>query len=1268
MLMPTMQTHTPLFTEGFLAGAFKGEYQQYQANEDATLLARLRKWAAREAQKETRDEHTFIGTFFEQTWGYVANGAAQVDEGHQLSPQHPVPRAGQGGGMGAADLAIGYFGRSGVAATPQVLCEFKDIRSGLDAPQSRKGNTRSPIKQCADYLKETRAELIGNEPIQPQWGLVTDMNEFRLYFWGRMPAQCQRFVITPRKGDGSTALTGDDDRACFQRFMFWRLLRADLLLSIGGASRLQQMLGAQGQHEKALEAGFYRHYRAFREALYTALVAYNPGKGTRGELVRLSQRIVDRLIFVLYCEDMGKALDFPQHLLRDTLKEQAALSSYSPSSNAIWTQINELFTAMANGTPFGEQRINYFNGGLFAPDPVLDGLKLPNIVFCTKGQHEAIDSAPSTLLYLSATYNFGIAGDGKSSITLLTLGRIFEQSITELEIRAAEEDGLLSIGGLSKRKRDGVYYTPEWVTAYIVAETIGQRLNHIKQALDWDEAALPDLDDGKKLRKGDALSHYCRKLAAYRAQLETLRVLDPACGSGAFLIQALQFLLAEHQRVTDLHNQVNPQQELFDPDQCTRQILARNIYGVDLNPESVEITKLALWLHTAVPGAPLTTLDANIRCGNSLVGPEFYSWRSDLLTGLTVDAKERINAFDWPASFPEVFKAGGFDCIVGNPPYVKLQNFRKVDNHAASFLVEGRSSASEPVYFSTQTGNFDLYLPFIEKGLALLAPQGRMGYIAPSVWLKNEYGEGLRQRIQQTGQLESWVDFASYMVFDEAIVYCALQFFTQASNKALRFAYAPDGALSDSLPHRMPYTELPSADAAWNLLPPEERALMAKLYAKAKTLEEVAGGIVVGIQTSADDIYHLTRIGHHRYRSKAGEEVSLEDALMKPLVSGPEAERYATPVTDTYLLFPYQVTPQASGGADTALYTAAEMAQQFPLGWAYFKRNEKILRARESRKMDVDDGWWAYNYPKNLDKQHLRKLIVPRLVSQLYCAVDDHGAFCLDNVDAGGIVVASAEQAAFIAGLLNSPVLNWAFLRISKPFQNGYYSANKQFIAPLPIPTLKVAAQKAIAAQAQQLQTLHTRARDLTTQLEKRLAACQWQAHKLATLWPAVPSAETLKAQASKRLTAREATAWAKAEHQLQVDALRTALLAKLSTAPSLLVRDADGELSLLAGGEPLLHSIFYSASSEPLKPAWWRAQVRNGKSPQALVKALLKTPSADNPALTEQIQQLDTTLETLHAEIAAAEHTINTAVIAAFGLGEAEQQMIANDVRKGWK
>src|SRR5258708_5210813 len=286
------------------------------------MIDRLDAWSNKAFQKETSAEIAFVNIFFEQTWGYTQSGKGHAPKGYTCYPKFPVAGAGAEGGVGEADCALGVFGRSDVPPTPQVLCEFKDVRSNLDAPQKRKGNNRSPVKQCADYLREAMKPLFGNEAIEPTWGVVTDMNEFRLYWRNTMRSQYQRFIIKKATTDEGVSLLEKTDEASFQRILFIKLFHADSLLTVGGASPLLKLLKDQRYQEKEIENLFYREYRAYREHLVQVLIASNPTfSGTKGRLVRLAQKLIDRCIFVMFCEDMGEQLSFPPNALRDYLAE-----------------------------------------------------------------------------------------------------------------------------------------------------------------------------------------------------------------------------------------------------------------------------------------------------------------------------------------------------------------------------------------------------------------------------------------------------------------------------------------------------------------------------------------------------------------------------------------------------------------------------------------------------------------------------------------------------------------------------------------------------------------------------------------------------------------------------------------------------------------------------------------------------------------------------------------------------------------------------------
>lgn len=1257
----------------FLRSVWALEYEAFKnSGKEAEIESRLRTWAKRDDHKETSAEAAFLQTFFSEMWGYSFAGKEHSKDGYTLYPKYPVKGAGEKGGTGEADLAAGWFIRENVPATPQILCEFKDIKSSLDAPQKTRKNKRSPVKQCLDYLAAARRGMFGNESVLPTWGIVTDMNEFRLYWYDRAPQQYLRFVIQPRdlfQGEGLLA-QGEDAR--FERFLFCKLFHRDTLLTTGGRPHLAQLIAQQWVQQRELENTFYAEYRAFRERLYHTLVESNPKwPHTKGKLVRLAQKILDRCIFIFFCEDMGQALSFPPQILRDFLIHESQDQYFDPAADAIWRRLIALFHAMNEGKAFGGKSINQFNGGLFAADADLEGLYVPNHIFCQpgQGQNEAsLYTYKQTLLYLCAAYNYAsgtvhahgspmqtASHEPSRTLGLYSLGRIFEQSITELEILEAQADGFLSINLESKRKRDGVYYTPEWVVERIVKETVGERLEEIRRECGWLSDTLPDK----------------AALDAYTACLKIFKVLDPACGSGAFLITTLRYLVDEWHRLQVIRREVTGDTKRPDDYALIRDILKDNIYGVDINPASVEISQLALWLHTASGDRPLSSLDQTVQTGNSLIDDHFYMGQINLAL-YDEEQKERVNTFNWEEKFPKV--KDGFDVVVGNPPYVKLQNFRKVHADMAEYLKDGRPGYTP--YKSTQSGNFDLYLPFIEKGLQLLNEKGRMGYIAPSLWTVNEYGEALRTMLRESRQLAKWVDFKSYQVFEEATIYTALQFYTRQPNDAVQIAFAPDGTLPEnpwaSEDAALPYERLKFGER-WLLLTGKERALIDRLSATCTRLDNPTNtkAIYQGLITSADYVYHLERIGPNKYRCtpKAPKgrksvpyEADIEDVVMKPLVSGAEAKRYITPATSTYLLFPYRLTDNG-----VKLINAVTFAKEYPKAWAYLKSHEKELRARESGKMDKDEKWWGYVYPKNLEKHDEPKLLVPRLVSNLGCNADEKYGYHLDNVDVGGVQPADGIDIFFLAGILNSPVCNFVFRHISKPFRGDYRSANKQFIAPLPIPTATATQRKQVSQHARQLQALHTTRRDTLVKLGKRMSAVQLRTRLPTWLFPAVGTVQTIAESAPKALSEVEKRNLAEQRFDEALQARYDQITARLKPGVTLDAAYNEGELSFSVDGMTVIGGIFVNDKEGAFILAQWKVlaqtvDVTEKTDGKKLCSALRKLAVTDNQAVVEQIIALEKELTAIECRIIETETALNALIYKLYDLSDMEIELIKSN------
>ena len=247
------------------------------------------------------------------------------------------------------------------------------------------------------------------------------------------------------------------------------------------------------------------------------------------------------------------------------------------------------------------------------------------------------------------------AYDFESQVDVYILGHIFENSLNEIESVNAEIEGGNFDKQASKRKKDGVFYTPKYITKYIVENTIGKLCDEKKLELDFKEE---EYFKGRKNRNKSTIEKLVQILDVYRDWLLQLTICDPACGSGAFLNQALDFLIKEHNYIDELKTKILGGGIQFPDIENT--ILENNIFGVDLNDESVEIAKLSLWLRNAQPRRKLNSLNNNIKCGNSLIN-------SKAVTG--------DKAFNWQEQFPKVFEKGGFDVIIGNPPYVVLSSF-----------------------------------------------------------------------------------------------------------------------------------------------------------------------------------------------------------------------------------------------------------------------------------------------------------------------------------------------------------------------------------------------------------------------------------------------------------------------------------------------------------------------------------------------------------------------------------------------------------------
>ena len=575
-------------------------------------------------------------------------------------------------------------------------------------------------------------------------------------------------------------------------------------------------------------------------------------------------------------------------------------------------------------------------------------------------------------------------------------------------------------------------------------------------------------------------------------------------------------------------------------------------------------------------------------------------------------------------------------------------------------------------YASTQTGNFDLYLPFIEKGIELLSEQGHLGLIAPSLWTMNDYGEGLRECIMSGGNLWGWIDFGSYQVFDEATTYTALQFFSRTRNRSLSVVRAHDGDIPEEPwatdGGSLEYQRL-AFGQRWLLTTGDDRELIDRIVERCLRLDDprVTRQIFVGIQTSADEIYHLRKIGPGRYEcaprgreAPAPYEVQIEDEIMKPLVSGMEAKRYVEPRTDTYLLFPYRIDQQGAH-----LISAEAMANSFPNAWNYLSSCEAQLRRREGGKMNHDDRWWAYNYPKNLDKQQLENLIVAQTVPSLRLCNDSTAQLYLNNVRVNGIVPAPEVNAWYLLGIMNGKVCDFVFRRVAKPKDGGWFEANKQFIAPLPIPEADADTMQAVADQAQRLQALHTRRRDILDDIDHRRSVMRIRSKSEKWLFPDLPSLEDLEDQAPRTLDIEQRSNLARQRFDEELARRHDRLGERLSPGVELCAELTGGELRFLVDGVVVVDRVFVRDEEGPFIAAQWKvlaATIRvtassNGKRLSSSLRRL--AVAADNPEAARQIVEYERELEAIEGQIADAETEMNQLLYSLYGLDEDEVRRI---------
>lgn len=809
----------------------------------AARQARLEHWAdliesgRADTFKETDLLPDFLADLFCGVLGYtrpVGPSAAFT-----LAREHHVQVDGK-----FADAVLGRFG----AGEPRfvVALEGKGTRDPLDRPFA--GRRMSAVDQAYRYAINLPCD----------WILVTSMRETRLYHKGSNQQTFERFE--------TVRLAREPAR--LKRFVF--LLGAERVVPEKGDCHLDALLKASQTADRELTNRFYALYADIRRQMLDRLCRENPA-APAAEVLRCAQKLLDRVLFCAFCEDR-------ELLPAETLKR--AFQHHDPyNPRPIWENFRGLFRSIDTGN--AGLNIPAYNGGLFAPDPALDALTVPDEVcesFKRLGEYDyrparavADDDPPDATTTVRQVIDVDI------------LGHIFEQSITDLErlrqeledaaplnrppgtfsptggegeASAAPSDSLAPIGGKgrgegasvagnkkarSRRKQEGAFYTPPFITRYIVEQALGGVLKTRFEALRARHESAAEHTARKTLADPNAYDlaalnepqrrTLIRFWEAWQEELKQLRLLDPACGSGAFLIEAFDQLHAVYEDSNARLEELRGQRTLFDLD---RQILQHNLYGVDLNPEAVQICQLSLWIKTAARGKQLTSLDHNIREGNSVIS----------------DPAVHPRAFAWEAAFPEVFAAGGFDVVVGNPPYIRQEMLAPFKSYW-----EGR--------FESYHGVADIFAYFFEQGIEVLRPGGRLAFITSGSWVRGNFGTPLRGFLSSHARVESLVDFGEFQPFEDAemIRPSIIVLRKDKPGGEMRlFKWLTTGRPPETLSEEIALAPTVQSnrfgEPAWDLESDEVLDLLAKLSVSHPTLHTSTGGrILYGLKTGLTDAF-----------------------------------------------------------------------------------------------------------------------------------------------------------------------------------------------------------------------------------------------------------------------------------------------------------------------------------------------------------------------------------------------------------------------------
>jgi Eco57I restriction-modification methylase len=741
---------------------------------------------------------------------------------------------------------------------------------------------------------------------------------------------------------------------------------------------------------------FLRQVRSWRERLAKDIHENNPDLSPE-ELSYTVQLFLSRIVFLRICEDR----DIEKY---ETLKELNGETAFDSLMDVV------------------RRADRFYDSGLFR---LLDDERLG-----VRISDEVLAAIIAELYYPQSPYTFSVVEAG-------VLGEIYEQFLGEvISINAEGEVEVV----LKPEVRDsgGVVPTPRYVVDAILQRTLapviaGRRPN----------------------------------------EFADFTVADICCGSGVFLLGAFEHLLNHHLNWyiandrgshvgSRIYEVTGGQWRLMFAEK--RRLLLQCIRGVDIDSNAVEVARFSLLLRLiqdetaaaleayerAKREPVLPDLDGCIRHGNSLVShEEFAAFDPDASPELL----GRVTPFTWATEFPAEMGRGGFDVIVGNPPYIRIQNMVTYSPEEVEFY-----QRAESPYTTAQSHNFDKYALFIERSVQLLGASGRLGFIVPNKFMTLPAGRAVRALVTAERMVEELVYFGAQQVFggDAANYTCILVLAKSGADQVrlekvldlARWKYGEAGQLETIPADRL-------GDEPWTIASAPAQGVFDRIRARFPTKLDDVADIFVGVQTSADDIYIIEA---EREMADAitftweNREWTVEREILRPCLHDVQLHAYTPPNPNKFMIFPYRL-----GGARAVLIQPEEMEASYPRAWAYLNARRARLEERKvSGGPAAERQFYQYGRSQSLTKFDSPKIVLPILSREPRYAYDDQNIVVTGGGNGPYYLVRPREDSPhslfFLLALLCHPLSEAMVRTRTSVFRGGYYSHGKQFIEVLPVP------------------------------------------------------------------------------------------------------------------------------------------------------------------------------------------------------------------------